>query len=122
MHNANDLVSSARVRLNKFLRVNGKLASYLTPPKQLAGMSDIARKDLERKESTVAARKVVDLYLHKNKEFTDDVSSLTDLKSRAAVDDCCREVRDIIKEVQANHWSAYVVAPKRDSNKLVAAK
>ena len=121
MHKANDLVSSARVRLNKFLRVNGKLASYLTPPKQLAGMSDSARKDLEHKESTVAARKVVDLYLHKNKEFTDAVSALTDLRSQAAVNDCCREVRDVIKEVQANHWSAYV-ATRRDSNKLVAAK
>jgi len=108
-------------QLKSWLRTNGKLTAYLTDPKELDSMGAGAREQMERKERTDAAKKLVGLHLHRTKEFTDIVSMLTDPKNEAAVEDCCRAIREIIGEVQASHWSTYV-ASKRTDNKLVAAR
>jgi hypothetical protein len=120
MQNSFDLSKSAKIQLKNWLRVKGKLTVYLTTPEELDSMTESARKEVERKERTDTAHKLVDLHLHETKEFTDILSMLVNPKNKAAVEDCRREIREALGEIQVSHWSTYV-GSKRNSKKLAVA-
>lgn len=99
---------STQGHLTDWLRTDGGVAAYLTPPKKLFMMSEDARKETKHEEKINAAKKIVGSNLHKNEVFTRIIEMVVDLKRHDAGERCCRFLQDCVGEIQASHDAAYV--------------